>query len=66
MKNLFATLFLGVVLISCNAEEGNHSCYDASLVHDGPCPTDCPGVEGCDGNTYCNECEASRQGIRVK
>jgi hypothetical protein len=27
---------------------------------------DCPGVVGCDGKNYCNECIARTQGIRVK
>lgn len=29
------------------------------------CTTDCPGVVGCDGRTYCNECEALRHGVRL-
>ncbi|HYG49519.1 MAG TPA: hypothetical protein VD905_01400 [Flavobacteriales bacterium] len=44
------------------------SCFDRELyyqhLHD-YCPADCPGVEGCDGKTYCNACEARRVGIRV-
>ncbi|TSJ47991.1 hypothetical protein [Fluviicola chungangensis] len=45
------------------------SCYDEELYQqykDKGCTTDCPGVTGCDGKTYCNECEANRHGIRVK
>ena len=29
------------------------------------CTADCPGVVGCDGKTYCNECEARRHGVRL-
>lgn len=51
---------------SCKKES---SCYDEQLYQqykDKGCTTDCPGVIGCDGKTYCNECEAYRHGIRVK
>jgi hypothetical protein len=42
-------------------------CYDAQMeaAHSGICPQDCPGVCGCDGKTYCNECIANSQGIKV-
>jgi hypothetical protein len=60
---LFITLLL--TIFSCKKESG---CYDAQLekqFRNSFCTADCPGVIGCDGKTYCNECEANRQGIRV-
>ncbi len=43
------------------------NCYDAEMAknHSGICTMDCPGVTGCDGKTYCNECIANSVGIRV-
>lgn len=47
----------------------NNACFDQDLynVHKNDnCTTDCPGVKGCDGKTYCNECVANRNGIKVE
>ena len=67
-KVLFVLLFLtGILFGSCKKDKGiPPECFDPSLVHDGACTMDCPGVEGCDGKFYCNECEAARHGIKVK
>ena len=58
-------LTMGLLSTSCKKSDG---CYDAQLeqqFRNSFCTADCPGVVGCDGKTYCNECEANRNGIRV-
>ena len=52
------------ILHSCNKD---NDCYDPVMEqeHSGICTSDCPGVCGCDGNFYCNECVANSKGIRV-
>ena len=45
------------------------ACWDEALYNEHKndvCTADCPGVRGCDGKTYCNECVANREGIRVE
>ncbi|MDO9186316.1 MAG: hypothetical protein Q7W13_09920 [Bacteroidia bacterium] len=64
---IFLATVLTLVTISCSKDKG--SCYDEQLYQKHKndfCTADCPGVEGCDGKTYCNECVANRQGIRKK
>jgi hypothetical protein len=62
--SLAAGVLLALVSSSCNKD-----CYNPSLeaaYANAVCPTDCPGVVGCDGKTYCNECEANRVGVAVE
>ncbi len=43
------------------------NCYSASIEashRNDVCPSLCPGVIGCDGQTYCNVCEANKKGIQ--
>lgn len=60
---MFSLLLL--IMFSCN--KGEDKCYDRKLdkSHSGICTADCPGVIGCDGNLYCNECVANSQGIKI-
>ena len=64
MKPVIFILLLSIGTIGCKKD--NDSCFDPYLVHDGPCLTDCPGFEGCDGKMYCNACDAARVGIGPK
>lgn len=54
-------------LLTFTACEKKQNCYDREMEenHSGICPHDCPGVCGCDNQTYCNECDANSKGIRV-
>ncbi len=63
---LIFTLLLTLTWIACENNDET-DCYDAEMEqnHPGVCTQDCPGVCGCDGQTYCNECIANSVGISV-
>lgn len=65
MKQLILLFTIMVTLCLFSCKEKN--CYDAEMEanHPGFCTQDCPGVCGCDGKTYCNECIANSKGIAV-
>ena len=61
---LIAFLF-SITIMGCKTTTG---CFDQKLYDQhksDACPEHCPGVKGCDGETYCNECIANSKGIRV-
>jgi hypothetical protein len=65
MNQLLITFVALCLFSSCKKE---HCCFDEELFEkhkNDYCPMDCPGVTGCDGKTYCNECVAATKGIRV-
>ena len=70
MKNIALSLCFSISLITglTSCEEASNSCYDEEMEknHSGICTKDCPGVTGCDGKFYCNECEANSVGIEVE
>ena len=63
----FKYLYLFLTLFSIIGCKKNFSCYDKQMEknHSGICTMDCPGVCGCDGKEYCNECIANSKGISV-
>ena len=67
---LISSLFLLLLfffLISCKKDVKD--CFDAELQEKSKavrCSSECPGIVGCDGKTYCNECVAGQSGIRPK
>ena len=64
---MIASIIVFTTLLSSCIKDND--CYDEELYQkhkDSVCPQDCPGVVGCDGLTYCNECEANKHGIRVE
>ena len=63
---MLAVIALSIFVLSSCKDPVQHECYDETIVHTDVCTEDCPGIEGCDGKTYCNECIAAREGIRPK
>lgn len=67
MKQFFITTLLLLCFVACKKTLPS-SCYDKSY-HESHkndiCTLDCPGVTGCDGKTYCNECIMHTNGIKT-
>ena len=71
-KKVYLMMLMMVAMLLIAAATGckkGDSCYSHAMyeLHKNDfCTADCPGVTGCDGKTYCNECEANKQGIAVQ
>lgn len=63
---IFILAFL-IMLFFVGCKSDNEICYDQEMEenHSGICPRNCPKVCGCDGITYCNECNANSKGVTV-
>ena len=66
MKNVAFILAFVLICASACTKQGARPCPDNSIKHKNACTTDCPGVKACNGKTYCNECEAARDGFWVE
>lgn len=64
MRKLAFLLLLFFSFSACKTDQID-DCYDPAIQHSNMCTMDCPGVCGCDGKTYCNECVAGWEGIAV-
>lgn len=58
MREVFVVFafLVSVLTMGCKMSTG---CFDQNLYDQNKgdaCPENCPGVKGCDGETYCNEC----------
>ncbi|NQY10721.1 MAG: hypothetical protein HRT71_14575 [Flavobacteriales bacterium] len=63
IKSITIALILATLLASCSKEDGKHECYDKKLEKNTNwCPADCPGFTACNGETYCNSCNAAVEG----
>ena len=69
-KRIFPFVLVGIFIsmLILNSCDNQDSCYNDQLYQEHKndfCPTDCPGVIGCDGEIYCNSCVANKLGISV-
>jgi len=66
IKFVLPTVLL--LLMTINSCKKLSDCFDQELYDkhkNDICTMDCPGVRGCNGKIYCNECSANSQGIRI-
>ena len=65
---VFILLVISVLAIKCSQDPRNEACFNQELkdaMKDSVCVNTCEGVCACNGSTYCNECEAMKQGYEV-
>jgi hypothetical protein len=68
MRTVCLFLLMALAAVSCKKKDETE-CYDFALEQHFKkvnCTQDCPGVVGCDGKNYCNECVANQHGIKVE
>ncbi len=67
VSGLFTLAVFGMCTFSaCTKEDGDGYCISdvtKARHQNDVCPTDCPGVKGCNGTRYCNLCEANKAGV---
>ena len=71
ISKFLISILVGLLIFftSCKKTGQNSKCFDSTLKEASKgtnCTMDCPGIVGCDGKIYCNECVAAWEGIRPK
>ena len=67
MAKAFYILSIILLLVTSCKKGLPSSCYDEAFHQkhkNDICTADCPGVTGCDGKMYCNECGMHSNGIK--
>ncbi len=58
-------IFSTIAFTACSKNDDCYSDVIKARHQNDICPSDCPGVTGCDGKRYCNKCEANKAGIAI-
>jgi len=68
IKFFFFIAISGVLSFAACNDPVDNSCFDAALkesMKDSTCIATCEGICACNNVTYCNECEAMKEGYTV-